>query len=225
MTLVDIFIVYLAFGSPVMVHRYLASRRLERDKRIVFAVAGLAFWVPLVAQMGYRYLINAYSKHGFVSWRDSDATGPLVNEFRSLMRDELSDSAVAITLRRELLEAVARYVALSTALHTWSDDGEKAFNLFSVAETNREIGSVCLIRRNHKLLTDHHIRAREDLLLLLQVAAEGLTTDVQTETTSLLIRIAEQFGDETLVAELFTGGSDGKDRSWSTHHQPAQQKV
>src|SRR5688572_21819863 len=92
MTTVDILIVYLAFGSPLAVYRYLETRGAGTWPRIGHAVLALVFWIPSVIRIGYRYLTNAYFIDAFVSRKNLDSSGRQLSDLCDGLTSELMRS-------------------------------------------------------------------------------------------------------------------------------------
>ena len=80
MTIGDILIVYLAFGSPLAVYKYLETRGSGTLHRIGYAVLTLIFWIPSVIRIGYRYLTNADFIDAFVSRNNLDSSGQKLSD-------------------------------------------------------------------------------------------------------------------------------------------------
>ena len=70
MTLTDLLIIYLAFGAPLAVYKYLQNRGAEIGRRILVSSFTFVFWLPAAAEIGYLYFTNAYFGGAFVSRRD-----------------------------------------------------------------------------------------------------------------------------------------------------------
>ncbi|HEX6125900.1 MAG TPA: hypothetical protein VFZ23_11060 [Pyrinomonadaceae bacterium] len=220
MSITDILVIYLAFGSPLMVHHYLSNARLDRRRRIISALFALAFWVPSVVQMGYRYLSNAYFTHGFVSGRDLDAVERYLLEIRGILKPS-SRTSVSGFSGHDFFEALERYVALAAAKRTRSPDSVQPLNLFEVAGRESEIGTACLVRRNRRRIENHHIRARADLLRLFRNISAGDSRVLVAACMTEIARLLDDPGFEAILRD----GEQGIDRSWTTEQEPVLEKA
>ncbi len=221
MTIVDALIIYLTFGSPMMVYRYLLSSRLGQLQRVYVSIFTLAFWVPLAAQMVYRRLTNAYSRLGFVSVEILDAVDRSMADIRKALKTEPSHFGGG-ALVRDLLQSIERYAALSIAAREVKSYRADRSDLFAITGTNAALGNACVQRRNAIRLEDHYTRSRADLLLGFQTFAEFRGSSVGVG--KLLIDIAHLLDDPELARKL-TGIDDDIDRTSSYEQQPLAAKL
>ena len=89
MTVVDIFIIYLAFGAPIAVYKYLQNRDANPERRMLSAIATFLFWIPAALRIGRLYISNAYFGNGFVSPVDLDSSAMMISDLRENVRLEL----------------------------------------------------------------------------------------------------------------------------------------
>jgi hypothetical protein len=217
MNIADIIIIYLAFGSPLMVYRYLVNRDLERSRRILIALLTLACWIPMAARLGYRYLTNAYFGKVFVSRRTLDAVNGHLAEIRCVMKSELMQANASVSMR-ELSEILERYVGLTVAIRDASTGKyEKSLDLFVNAGKERELVTRSLISRNRGRLGRHHIRARRDLLDLFERLLDRYPT--AQPAIELVVKIAHQLGDDE-TADFLKAVEESRGPSWNPeqHH-------
>ncbi len=217
MSTVDLLIIYLAFGSPLMVHRYLFSSHLSQPRRVLVSLFTLAFWIPVATQMVYRRLVNAYSRASFVTVEDLDSIDRLVADLRKTLKAELPNAGRSFAMR-DVVVTVERYVALSIA---WRERGACAFQgqeLFSVAGTDPDLASVCLTRRNRRRIETQHMRARADLLSVFAALSE--TPAARAAMEDVLTNIAPLLDDRELFNSIEQRRA-GSGRLWTIEEAPA----
>jgi hypothetical protein len=198
MTFTDLLIVYLAFGAPLAVYKYLQNRTAHRFRRILVSSLTFAFWVPAAVEIGYLYLTNANFSSGFVSQRDLDADTKL-----SLMRESVSTEVIKLSRNsnpHDLRETVDRYVGLADAARNSSAQRAIDGGLFRAAgRKNDELGSICLMRRNLRRLERHHIQASADFVDLFEHLLDRPNISVPLEKG---IELARQLDDDKTVLKL-----------------------
>ncbi len=216
MNIADILIIYLAFGSPLMVYQYLINRDLERSRRILISLLTLACWIPMAARLGYGYLTNAYFGKVFVSRRTLDAVQGHLTQIRRVMKSDLMQANAGVSMR-DLSEVLERYVGLTVAIRdAASGTYGKSLDLFVNAGKDRELVTTCLMRRNRRRLRRHHTGARRDLLDMFERLLERYPT--AQRAMELVVKIAHQLGDDETVG--FLKAIEGKrGRSWSPEQQ------
>jgi hypothetical protein len=199
MTLTDFLIIYLAFGAPLAVYKYLQNRDADFGRRVVASVVTFLFWVPLVLELVYLYLANAYFVDAFVSEKNSDASDQRVRDLRESITAELIRLERGANLH-DTRETVDRYTGLAHETRQ-SGSGEDGCNEFLEAAGRRdyELGQLCLMRRNLLRLKRHHTQARCDFVELLdQVSRRSPATGI-IETG---IALARELEDHETVNEL-----------------------
>ncbi len=207
----DALIIYLAFGSPMMVYRYLLSSRLGRTKRILVSILTLGFWVPLAAQMVYRRLTNAYSRPCFVARENLDSVEDYLADLRKGLKAELTNTDRGISIRDVML-TVERYVGLLLAASEQRACVPNRLELFTIAGTNAELSSVCMVRRNRRRIADHQRRARTDLLFVYRALSAAPTARAAVD--KFLMNILRLLHDRELV-RLLEAPEIEMDRSWT----------
>jgi hypothetical protein len=169
MNISDLIVIYLAFGAPFAVYKYLQSRTTSRGRKLVFSVATLIFWIPAAAKIAYRHLTNAYYKPAFVSQEILDSRDFRLDELRESLRTGFTSNGMGLGMH-DLREVIDRYTGLSQLV---ADEGEHSINgyasLFEAAgRTDSRTGSACLIRRNRLRVRRHHTQAREHFVSLFE---------------------------------------------------------
>jgi hypothetical protein len=198
MTFTDVLIVYLAFGAPLAVYKYLQNRATHTGRRIFVSTFTFFFWVPAAVEIGYLYLTNAYFGTGFVSHRNLDADTSLNG-----MRDSISRELIKLSRNsnlHDLRETVDRYVGLADASRISSRSASAVHGLFDAAgRENYELGSICLMRRNLFRLRRHHIQASADFVTLFEHTSNLPDAGLSLE---MAIEIARQLDDHQTVTQL-----------------------
>ncbi len=199
-TVTDLFIIYLAFGAPLAVYKYLQNRAVDIRRRIVVSIFTFFFWVPAAVEIGYLYLSNAYFEVGFVSRRNSDATNIKLTEMRESVISQLIKLSRVSNLH-DLREILDRYTGLADALKNSIGTTSFRHAIFEAAgRKNADLGSLCLMRRNLRQLERHHIQARRDLVVMFgQIGGDGHEA---LETIEIGKELARQLGDDETVEEL-----------------------
>ncbi len=199
MTLTDVFIIYLAFGAPLAVYKYLQSRGTNIRRRILLSSFTFLFWVPAAVEIGYLYLTNAYSGGEFVSRKNSDAENRRLTDSRESLTADLARLVRSSNLH-DVREAVERYVGLANAVrNTWFPKAGRHEFFEAAGRARYGLGRICLNRRNRSRLERHHIQARRDFVNLFeQIALGGGSSRVITKACDL----AWQLEDEITVDEL-----------------------
>jgi len=215
MNIADLVIIYLAFGAPFAVYKYLQNRDVERGRRILGSVLTLLFWIPVAARIGYRSLSNAYSGDVFVSQRNLDARDARLAVLRESIKAELITAGCNLTVHdiREILE---RYAGLAECARDTSYRESDVFShLFDAAgQTRNELATVCLTRRNRRLVKRHHIQAGRDFAALF----EQLSTPEARKSVELGIEFADLLADHETASRL-SGLIEKRGEVWNSEHQ------
>ena len=199
MTVTDLLIVYLAFGAPLAVYKYLQNRAADVRRRVVLSTFTFFFWIPTAVEIVYLYTTNAYSGDGFVSQRRSDADYARLSGMRESISTELIRLARGSNLH-DLRETVDRYVGLADTVRVSGGQKLVRHELFDVAGREEgDLGSICLTRRNLRRLERHHTQAREDFVNLLGRVSGSITG---RRSVSMGIEIARQLDDDETVQQL-----------------------
>ncbi len=168
MNLRDLFIIYLACGAPFGVYYFLQNRNhLETKILWLKSLIRFVFWIPFAIETVARKSLftNLYAIR-FDDSANSDAKKEIeIEEIKKLFENILSDKKLNISIF-EFREIFDRYVGLSVEIQ--SENVE-----FSLPETeifritnhsNKNLGEICLHRRNRKRLSFHQKLARRDFL-------------------------------------------------------------
>jgi hypothetical protein len=200
MTFLDIFIIYLAFGAPIAVYKYLQNRDALTMRRWLSAVATFLFWIPAAVSLGRLYISNAYLGDAFVSPVDSDSSEILISELRESLRSDLVRLGAGVGMH-DARETVDRYVGLASAVRKDAPLGGTAHeNLFEAA--GREdfgLGVRCINIRNRRRLERHHTQSRKELLKLFAEAPDSSESSTALKTA---LRLARQLGDFEMFDRL-----------------------
>ncbi|MEP6705170.1 MAG: hypothetical protein ABJB34_10235 [Acidobacteriota bacterium] len=199
MTITDLLIIYLAFGAPVAVYKYLQNRAFGIRPRIALSVFTFFFWVPTIVKLSYLYFSNAYFSDAFVSHRSSDALDRRIRDLRERITAEMIRLARGSNLH-DTRETVDRYTGLADAVRQGTSDKEGRNELFEAAgRENYGLGELVMVRRNLHRLRRHHIHARRDFLNLLdQVSRRFGSIDLLYTG----IDLASELGDLEAVERL-----------------------
>ena len=222
MTLVDIVIIYLAFGAPIAVYKYLQTRDARPMRRYLTAVGTFLFWIPAAVRIGVLYISNAYFDDGFVSPVDLDSSEILISDLRESLRSELVRLGAGVGMH-DARETVDRYVGLASAVRSGVDLGGAAHeNLFEAAGREDYILAVhCVNLRNRRRLERHHIQSRKELLKLL---AELVDSSEHNTAMKSALRLTRQLDDHEMfdqVRELMTN----KAEVWNSESKQQTQSV
>ena len=221
MTFADFLIVYLAFGAPLAVYKYLQNRTDDIRQRILVSGFTFFFWIPAAVQIGYLHLTNAYFTDDFVSQQDSDATS-----FRSgEMRESLSAGLIRLTRGsnvHDLRETVERYTGLAEAVQIGLRGNTGPGALFEIAGREEyDLGRVCLTRRNLRRLQRHHMQARQDFLALFRKLTNRAAASA---VIGMGVDLARQLEDHETV-ELLNELTAKKGEVWKPTQQEQPQTI
>jgi hypothetical protein len=218
MTFTDLLIIYLAFGAPLAVYKYLQNRGTEISRRILLSSFTFLVWLPAAVEIGYLYLTNAYSKGNFVSRLDSDSA----DQKLGAMRESISTQLIKLTRGsnpHDLRETVDRYVGLADAVRNSTGPAKPVENeLFKAAgrETD-QLSSICLLRRNLHRLKRHHIQASADFIELFERNGERHDSSIEAG-----IELAQQLDDDYTVRHL-SALKANKGEVWNSELQKQHQ--
>jgi hypothetical protein len=222
MTVSDILIIYLTFGAPIAVYKYLQSRDLSLARRSLMTAATFLFWIPAAVRIARLYISNAYFGDGFVSPIDLDSSDMLISTLRENVRSELVRVGAGVGMH-DARETVDRYVGLTSAVRTGVVFGGSAHeNLFEAAGRKKiGPGIHCMKLRNRRRLERHRDQSRKELLKLLANAPDS--PEHATAVNSAL-KLARQLDDvETFerLRELKTR----KAEVWNSELNPQAQSM
>lgn len=199
MTIIDLLIIYLAFGAPIAVYKYFRNRGTEFIRRILVSSLTFFFWLPAAIEIGYLYLINAYSRGAFVSRWDSDSSGERLSAMRESVSTELIKLSRGSNLH-DVRETVDRYVGLADAVLNSNGQAPERNELFKAAgRESYQLSSICLMRRNLHRLERHHIKASADFVEQFERSAHGQDASFSLEAG---IELARQLDDHYTVKQL-----------------------
>jgi hypothetical protein len=222
MTLTDLLIIYLAFGAPIAVYKYLQNRDALIVRRCLTSLATFLFWIPAAIHIGRLYISNAYFGNAFVSPVDSDSSEILISDLREKVRSELVRLGAGVGMH-DARETVDRYVGLAGAVRSGVVlGGTPHKNLFeAVGRQNFELGVHCMNLRNRQRLERHHIQSRQELLMLLAevVDSSGCNTVVKSAQ-----KLARQLDDSEMYEQLRVLMT-AKAEVWNSESKPKTQSI
>ena len=200
MTATDILIIYLAFGAPIAVYKFLQNHDARISRRYVVAVGTFLFWIPAAVRIGHLYISNAYFGNGFVSPVDSDSSEMLISGLRENVRSELVRVGAGVGMH-DARETVDRYVGLASAVRSGVPLGGTSHqNLFEAAgRTDSGIGVHCMKIRNRRRLERHHSQSRKEFLKLL---ADSAGSSENHPAMKSALRLARQLDDSETYERL-----------------------
>lgn len=222
MTAADILIIYLAFGAPIAVYKFLQNRDARIVRRCLITVATFLFWIPAAVNIARLYISNAYFGDSFVSPVDPDASEILISDLRADVRSELVRLGAGVGMH-DARDTVDRYVGLASAIRNDVPLGGSAHeNLFEAAgRAEFGLGVRCVRIRNRQRLERHHIQSRAEFLKLLADAAGSNESDAALKSA---LKLARQLGD----TEMFDGVRDlmtGKAEVWNSESKQHSQSL
>ena len=167
MPISEILIVYFAFGAPLAVYRYLETRKVSRQRRIVMSLATFGFWVPFAVRLLFRHLTNASFDTDFVSPASRKRSESVTKDRQEALRLAVAEAGCPLP-KHDLREAVERYAGLSEAATDLGSTvpGEKAVNFFKAAGRPSELAVRCLSRRERARFQRHLDDSRRSFLAL-----------------------------------------------------------
>ena len=199
MTFTDIFIVYLTFGAPLAVYKYLQNRSMSRRRRTLYSLSTFIFWIPAAVQIVYLYFSNAYSVDGFVSKQVLDARENRIAEIGESLRMELMGFPGAAGMH-DVRETIDRYIGLTGAARNIGRSILVGAELFGAAgRRQHDLAQRCLMRRNLRRLEQHHTQARRDLVNLLEEVSERFDA---SDAVGTAIELGRQLEDGDIVKDL-----------------------
>ncbi len=182
----ELAIIYLAFGAPVAVHRATSVRGTfsARDTLDV----GLSFVGWPVA-----LIVFAWQRSSSSEIRQDERLRARINELAAELQTDIPPGEAA-----DLPAALGLYVDLSIALNHPTEPTEKLFELSG--HPDAALAARCSARRDSKKLAFHQLRARNDLISMIDRLADASTDRGATLRTSLAI--VELLGDVDAAADL-----------------------
>lgn len=178
-SLLDIFVSYLAIGAAFAMRAYFLNRRrpLLTKARVVFTQFFL--WLPI-------WLIRL-AKGNIGARRRRIPTSAGLDPYIESQIEVLISSISGVKERAELRESLERYAALHIAIDDEIGQASGQFELFAVSGNgNGATGTPCLYRMNLNKLRSHKVRTADGLIRLV----------VRKEATNLLSsRLSNFFAD------------------------------
>jgi hypothetical protein len=222
MTIADILIIYLAFGAPIAVYKYLQVRDSGMMHRCIITAATFVFWIPAAVQIGRLYISNAYFGNAFVSPVDSDSSEILISDLRESVRSELVRLGAGVGMH-DARQTVDRYVGLAMAIRARTETSGRAHeNLFEAAgRRNSDLGIHCLEIRNRRRLERHQMQSRKELLTLLEDLSDF--SEYSTVMRSAL-KLARQLEDKEMFEQL-RGLMTSKAAVWNSGSKHQTQSI
>ena len=222
MTATDILIIYLAFGAPIAVYKFLQNHDTRIARRYLVAIWTILFWIPAAVRIGHLYISNAYFGNGFASPVDSDSSEMLISDLREDVRSELVRVGAGVGMH-DARETVDRYVGLASAVRCGAALGSTAHQNFFEAAARKDsgIGVHCMKIRNRRRLERHHSQSRKEFLKLFADSAGSRENQPAMKSA---LKLARQLDDsETFeqLRELITN----KAEVWNTESKRQTQSL
>jgi len=210
MTPTDLLIIYLAFGAPLAVYKYLQKRHTSSRERIFISAFTFVFWIPSAVRIGYLYFANAYFGDAFVSQPNLDSIDGRRASARESIRAELIRANGGLNVH-EVRETVERYAGLAAAVGTEATHHAAPHQLFKAAGRQpSDLAGMCLSRRNRRRLEQHHTSARREFLALFTFSGSG---PVRSAIEAGIV-LARELGDDVAVGQL-SGLMHERDAVWN----------
>lgn len=155
MSVIDFLIIYLACGSPFVVHYFLHH---HRSNRFILKTLPVVFvWFPYAFRLLHQKITKEFS-------------GEKIEFIQKQFEKNLPQKISVFDFR----ETAGRYVGLTQASQFQdSHPTAKEINFFRLFQNkNAKLAARCLNRRNRKLLLLHQTQARQDFLQTLAVLLE-----------------------------------------------------
>jgi hypothetical protein len=187
MRFIDLFIIYLAMGSPFAVSLYLQDHSTTIVRRTLVFLYGLLAWPILASAMVYRLSPGKR----IASERSADLVR-VRNELEQVCL-RYCTTGHAFVLR----DALERYIGISIAAAQQSSNA--AAEIFDIAEHPQPTtATMCLSRINLRKLQFHQTAARDELLR----AVAQLGTAANGRALDLLRKLGKAVNDERFPADL-----------------------
>lgn len=198
MNISDLFIIYLAFGSPVAMYSLVRESKPFRITRLFFAAACLLFWPFATARWINKNREALKPASLFVTRNGSDVS---IMAEAEILRDRIVSifrSHAGGPNFRSIGMLLERYSALSLALTTKDADRNRGNELFELAaHPYPKIANLCANRRNRSRILRHLTSARSELIVA--VGSIGTGKLFSNEAVNLLTKLAKLFDDQMLI--------------------------
>ncbi len=220
MNLADFIIIYLAFGAPLAVYKFLQSRDVEMRRRIAISIFRLLFWIPAAVRLMHHSITNAYSKGRFVSKENLDSSDVRLAELREKVRTELAQPDRRLFTAHEVREVLDRYIGLTRAADASIPQViDASLDLFEAAgRPDDKLAAICLMRRNRRQIERHHIKARRSFLTLFERSVTEDAARAQ-RAVQLGLELASQLDDQKAVDGLIAIAAIARDEVWNPEGQ------
>ena len=191
-SLLEIFITYLAVGSAFAMRAYFLNRRRSVWIRFREITGQFLLWLPIL-------LVRLVSRRGQTRGTARSASGANDAELESRI-NRLISCFPNRHQRNQARQVLERYAALHSALKCEGSQAAGQFELFAIAGNgNGSTGTPCLYRKNLSKLMKHKLRTTENLVALaLQEPAFSSTSLVVSE----LIAFFDAFDDRLALEKL-----------------------
>jgi hypothetical protein len=199
-TIIDIFLIYLACGSPLAVRQLVKKQAPLRVANVLGSAATLIYW-PLLLPGIVR---NRTAGDRLPNPRNSGVLDPDGVTTSSLAESRKSLEAnwaqkfgeTELSSFRHVLES---YVGISLALGEVEDGLSTRFELFEISDhSDLDVANACLSRRFRQKLSTHQTLARNQFV----EAVFELYRSGSTASLTAAVKLARCLGDLDCVAEL-----------------------
>ena len=212
MAFFDIFIVYLAFGSPFAVHEFMLQRsELSLAKRLLISFGVLIFWIPSTIRLFREKVGGANEKDSIIRKGVDERIKKILTKLQRVAG--VGNDTNAILAFRETFD---RYVGLSLEVNKAESVGDtKTAELLRISGRETDAAAeACLSRRNANRLNRHHIDAREQFL-------ESIERSKEFNAVVLAFELAGVVGDveaEKYLSRLI-GHDEARGEVWKSQDQ------
>jgi len=220
MGLVDVLIVYLALGAPVAVYNFLELAKEAERLAWARSVLSLIFWPVHGTCLIWRQLASNNTQ--FATTSDLDAA---IEQRTRHIAELLKPSSLSSAYVYEMRDIFDRYAALMLEVDSWTD-GSAAELMNAAGRDEKELGTICINRRNAARLARHQTDARDALLRAVETAATSGT--FPPDAVKKAAELAELLGDETTerslreIIDRQNYWTEPEGESWKLQSKPAR---
>ena len=171
MNLRDFLIIYLACGAPFGVYYFLQNRKeFETEVLWLKSLLRFIFWIPFAAGLVARTstFTNLYkSETNFASKAEVERELE-IDEVKKFLENILSETGIGLSIY-EFRETFDRYAGLSAEnLRENVETAASETEIFRISNhPDKNLGEICLHRRNRKRLSFHQKIAGRDFVSML----------------------------------------------------------
>ncbi len=234
MNLFDLFIIYLACGAPFGAY-HLVNQRQNSKYDLFKPIFISLFWIPFA----FNLLQNSFKK------KSSTTIYSKKDVFNNEKSFDLKKKLEQILIKSnfgvsvfEIREVIERYIGLTDALENKEAEYSANPDFFEIAgNKNSNLASICLQRRNRKLLSYHQMLAGQDFLKLISdfIARSSSINEIKLVTLKLVENLNDKKTEKKLEL-IFEAGQQSlgeknvnkpEKKLWmkDTHQQPTAETL